>query len=202
MKLLLLRHGQCHSNLENRFQGQVDSPLTDIGRAQALAAAERLRQEPIAAIYSSDLIRARDTAAPVAARLQLPVTLTPLLRECDIGDVQGMTREEFREHSPEACALWESDPIRHRPPGAERYEDVIARCAEFIGQVTAAHQPGDLILAAVHVGSLSGLICAALNLPTRAVLKFRAANCSLSLLELVPEPALHVLNDCSHLPQS
>lgn len=199
MKLLLVRHGQCETNLGNRFQGQVDSPLTELGRKQARAAAERLKREPIAAVYSSDLSRARDTAAPIAEALGLPVHPTPLLRECHIGDIQGWTRDDFRERYPDLCARWEADPIAHRPPGAERFEEVIERCGEFIRQVTEAHGPGDTVLAAVHYGSLSGLICAALELPTEAILKFHAANASLSILETGAATALHVLNDTSHL---
>ena len=197
MKLLLVRHGQCESNLGNRFQGQVDSPLTELGRRQARAAAERLKREPIAALYSSDLSRARDTAAPIAEALgRLPVHPTPLLRECHIGNVQGWTRDEFRERYPDLCARWEADPIAHRPPGAERFEEVIERCGEFIVRLS---RPWPAIYrCCLRALRVSGLICAALDLPVSS-LKFHAANASLSILEAGAAAALHVLNDTSHL---
>lgn len=197
--LYLVRHGQCESNLGSAFQGQIDSPLTDLGRRQAQCIADRLASEEIAAIYSSDLSRARDTAEAIASRHGLPVNTTPLLREASMGAVQGMAVAQFEELYPAECRNWRLDPIANRPPGAERFEEVIARCGLFIEEAKAKHSAGDKIVAAVHVGSHNGLICAAFSLPVTFYLGMHAANASLSVLEVGEKPFLRVVNDACHL---
>src|SRR5215472_10619420 len=85
VRILLARHGETVFNVEGRWQGQADSPLTERGRAQAAELARALGGEQIAAVYSSDLGRAADTAAEVATLHQLGVTQEPMLREIDVG---------------------------------------------------------------------------------------------------------------------
>jgi uncharacterized phosphatase len=92
--LLLIRHGETDWNAEGRLQGHTDRPLNDYGRRQAHALAERLASDEIAAIYASDLARARETAEIVGARLGLPVVLEPGLRERDWGSWEGLTGSE------------------------------------------------------------------------------------------------------------
>ena len=193
--LYIVRHGQCESNVPGMIQGQIDSPLTDLGIRQAESAAERLASEKITAVYSSDLSRARDTAAHIAARHDLPVLTTPLLRECCLGVAQGLTESQFAERYPVENVGWREDPVAHRPPGAERFEEVIARCRQFIREVAAAHGEEEGVVAVGHVGSISGLVCAAFDLPVRFYLGMHVANASLSILEIGEKPLLHKLNE-------
>src|SRR5664279_1147846 len=93
--LYIVRHGQTVDNLENRIQGHTDSPLTKLGVRQAEAVADRLASENFSAIYSSDLGRAIHTAEIIAAKHDLPVQPTPLLRELNLGVAQGLTGDEF-----------------------------------------------------------------------------------------------------------
>jgi broad specificity phosphatase PhoE len=93
-ELLLVRHGETDWNAEGRLQGHTDRPLSDYGRDQARRLAEELAGEEFAAIYASDLARARETAEIVGARLGLPVTLDPELREKDWGTWEGLTSME------------------------------------------------------------------------------------------------------------
>ena len=101
--ILLVRHGETDWNLERRWQGHIDRPLNDVGRAQARALADRLDSEPFAAVYSSDLARARETAEIVAAAHGLPVHLDPRLREADVGEWSGLTADEIERRYPEGC---------------------------------------------------------------------------------------------------
>jgi probable phosphoglycerate mutase len=103
-----LRHGETELNAQKRIAGSVDTELTGLGRRQALEAAEALAGEPITAIYSSALRRARDTAAPIAARLKLPVTVIPELDERNWGALEGEPRaSRVRGIEPEG-----SEPVQ------------------------------------------------------------------------------------------
>ncbi len=199
LTLILVRHGHSECNVEGLIQGQLDSPLSPLGMRQAEAAAARLADERLCAVYSSDLRRALDTAGAIAQRHGLPVQATPLIRECRLGAAEGMTSDEFARAFPEEARLWREDPFVHRPPGAERFEDVIERCARFLRMVRERHPDGRKVVAAVHVGSVSGLICAALGLPVRAYTGFFISNASISLLELGGTNRLVCLNDTAHL---
>ena len=123
--LLLVRHGETDWNAEGRLQGHTDRPLSDFGRRQARQLADELADEELEAIYSSDLVRARETAEIAGERLGLPVVLDPDLREKDWGNWEGLTaverdRVEFVGESTEAhqerilCALRR---IAERHPG-------------------------------------------------------------------------------------
>jgi broad specificity phosphatase PhoE len=92
--LLLVRHGETDWNAEGKLQGHSDRPLNDFGRRQATALADRLEDEDIAAIYSSDLVRAKETAEILGARVGVPVVVDPDLREKNWGTWEGLTGDE------------------------------------------------------------------------------------------------------------
>jgi broad specificity phosphatase PhoE len=104
MRFCLVRHGQTDWNLEGRYQGQSDVPLNQTGRAEAQSLAGRLKGKSFAAIYTSDLQRARETAEIMAEVLTLPVTLEPLLREINQGEWEGQFVEAIKARFAE---LWE-----------------------------------------------------------------------------------------------
>lgn len=199
ISLYLVRHGQCVVTAKEYLQGQVDSPLTELGVRQAKAAAERLASVPVSAVYASDLCRTVATAEPIAERHNLPVIKTPLIREMHLGEAQGLTVPQFKEKYPEAYAKWQENALINRPPGAERFEDVIERCGKFLEQIKAVYKDGETIVAAVHIGSVSGLLCAALNMPVQFYVSISVANASLSILDLGEETKLRLLNDTCHL---
>ena len=99
--ILIARHGQSDWNHEKRWQGHADRPLTERGREQAQALADRLAHIELDAVYSSDLQRARDTAAVVAESQGLELRQLPDLREVDVGSWSGLTRAEAEERFPE-----------------------------------------------------------------------------------------------------
>ncbi|HEX7526613.1 MAG TPA: histidine phosphatase family protein [Gaiellaceae bacterium] len=135
--LLLIRHGETDWNAEGRLQGHTDRPLNDHGRRQAAALAERLAGEAVAAVYSSDLARARETAEILAERLGLPVVDDPDLRERNWGNWEGLrgTERNRIEYVGEA-----------QDAHAERVIRAVRRIAEL--------HPGERIVVVTHGGSL------------------------------------------------
>src|SRR5215467_3096506 len=106
VRILLTRHGETIFNVEGRWQGQADSPLTERGRAQAAELARALADEQIAAVYSSDLGRAADTAEEIAALHQLEVRTEPRLREIDVGAWTGKHRDQINTEFPGGLKAW------------------------------------------------------------------------------------------------
>ena len=154
-RIFLARHGQSEFNAEGRISGQLDPPLTAKGRKQAQLLARALDDERISSIYTSDLVRARETAAPTALAHGLPIRLSAALREIDLGVLQGRFRDE---RDPEAERLWRaraSDPGTYRPPGGESFADLDGQGAclspggagDGVGagarRRTSHHEPGD-----------------------------------------------------------
>ena len=159
MHLLLIRHGQSISNTERRLQGQFDSPLTDLGRAQARALAQRMLADGhcLSAVLSSDLSRAAETAEIVAARLDVPLSLDARLREYDIGILTNIVWTEIESLYPE---LWES-PNHHQKwtpiPGEEGSETVRARLLALLADIEA-DTPYDHFLLRLHEVSLISIV--------------------------------------------
>jgi broad specificity phosphatase PhoE len=136
--LLLVRHGETDWNADGRLQGQTDRPLTDFGRRQARELADELANEELAAVYSSDLSRARETAEIVAERLGLPVVLDPDLREKDWGSWEGLTAVE-------------RDRVEFVGESTEAHQARILRALRRI----AERHPGDgSVLVVTHGGSM------------------------------------------------
>ena len=97
MRLILVRHGSTAWNEEGKYQGTIDIPLSDRGRQEAEMVAERLRDEKIDAVYSSNLRRARETAEIIARPHGLPVQVIEELGEMNFGDWEGMTAQEIKD---------------------------------------------------------------------------------------------------------
>lgn len=197
--LYMVRHAQSVDNLEGRISGQSDPLLSSLGVRQAEAVADRLGSVELDALYSSDLARAVRTVEPLAAALRMPITTTGLLREAHMGEAQGLTRAGFEGRFPDEMRRWREDPVTYRPPGGEPVEDVIDRCLEFLKELQSSRPAGAVVAAAVHLGSLRGLICAALELPAAFYPRFYAANASVSALGIGARSCLSLLNDICHL---
>jgi probable phosphoglycerate mutase len=148
-RVVLLRHGRTEWNATGRFQGQLDSPLDVIGRAQAEAAAVAVAPMEPDAIVCSDLSRARDTAAAVAAECGLDVAVDARLREIYLGTWEGLTRAEARTQYAEEYARWQTGEDARRG-GGETYAEVGARCVEVITEWTDKLGPGSLLIAVTH----------------------------------------------------
>jgi probable phosphoglycerate mutase len=151
----LARHGETDWNRELRWQGHSDPPLNDRGRGQARSLAASLAGRSLAAVYSSDLRRAAETAEIVAEQLQLPVRVHPGLREIDVGSWEGFTLAELDARVPDAVARWKRTGD-HAWDGGESHEEMAARVLEAIRSIAARHQ-GDEVLVVSHGGPIRAL---------------------------------------------
>jgi probable phosphoglycerate mutase len=140
--LYLVRHGETLWNVEGRYQGQLDPPLTEKGRQQAVTTAESLVSLDFEAIYSSDLARARQTAEALAEKTGLPIQLDSRLREIHQGEWQGVLIDDIRAHWPRQIDGWENDPWTHHPPGGERLQALQTRLFAAIDDIAACHPQG------------------------------------------------------------
>ena len=181
----LVRHGVTAWNRAMRFQGHSDIPLDAEGQEQALKIGARiaaLLELPVA-VYSSDLSRARDTAAAIAAPLGLPVNTTPELRETCLGAWEGLNRVEIEARGEgELLEGYIRDSLTNRPPDSETLEAVYDRMNRAWDEIRAAQHPGPVVIVG-HGGSLRALICAALSAPLVSMQRFFLDNASLSVLE-------------------
>jgi glucosyl-3-phosphoglycerate phosphatase len=156
-RVVLLRHGRTEWNATGRFQGQLDSPLDVMGKAQAVAAAVAVSPMQPDALVSSDLSRTADTAAAVAAETGLDVVLDPRLREIDLGLWQGLTRAEARERYPEEYEGWQAGEDRRRGDG-ETYAEVGARASACVIEWLDRLGPGATLVAVTHGGTARATI--------------------------------------------
>ncbi|MBI4172250.1 MAG: histidine phosphatase family protein [Actinobacteria bacterium] len=168
--ILLARHGETDWNREHRVQGHTDRPLNDAGRAQALALARALADEPLDAVYASDLSRASETARAVAEPRRLPVRTLRELRERDFGTWEGLTDEEILLRFPHARRGHWGD--------GETNEAMAGRVVAALRRIAERH-PGARVLVVSHGG------------PLRAVLRHCSAaedgpieNCHVARLEI------------------
>ena len=162
-ELLFIRHGLTDWNIELRFQGQTDIPLNAIGHAQAERLAKRLAAEPWDRLLSSDLLRARQTAAPLAtAWQQSPVTLAGL-REQHFGVLEGLTAEGIQARHPDLWQRWLEGDADWEPPGGESQRRFHARVVDAVREL-AAQATGRLAVV-THGGVLDMLWRTAHGLP-------------------------------------
>lgn len=163
-RVALVRHGQTEWNRVERFRGRAELELNDTGRRQAQAVARRLAAEfPLAAIYSSPLRRAWETAEAIGAAAGLKVQALPGIIDLDYGQWEGLTPEEAAERDPARYALWLSQPHLVHLPGGESLGQVRERAGAALHQVIEAHQ-GQTIALVSHRVVCKVLMCLVLGL--------------------------------------
>jgi len=159
-KLWLVRHGQTDWNLTGRWQGQsLDAPgLNKIGRAQVLLIRKQLKKLNLSAIYSSDLLRARQTAELIAESLGLTVALEPRLREIDLGVWEGMLSEEIATTYSQELAERARDPFHTHAPNGESPRVVTERVLAAVNEIAERHRDESILIVS-HGIALAIMIC-------------------------------------------
>lgn len=152
-ELVLIRHGETDMNRELRFQGHVNAPLNAIGLEQARRLAARMAGEQADALYASDLLRARQTAEPIADGLSLPALPESGLREQHFGRVDGMRVDDIKRDLPEAWAGWLRFEEDFAMPEGESTRAFHGRVMEAVYRVCAAH-PQQTVVIVTHGGVL------------------------------------------------
>ncbi|HMO57849.1 MAG TPA: histidine phosphatase family protein [Roseiflexaceae bacterium] len=165
MRLLLIRHGETDWNATLRYQGHAAIPLNEQGREQARIVAERLQRfyQP-AALYSSDILRATETAMLIGEALGLTPIAMPDLREIDVGQWEGLTPEQLYRRFPDHMREFERDPARTVRIGGESYAQLQQRAMRAMQQITAQHAAHDTVLAVSHGGTIRALLCHVIGL--------------------------------------
>ncbi|MFI1919468.1 bifunctional RNase H/acid phosphatase [Nocardia sp. NPDC020380] len=199
-RLLLLRHGQTELSVERRYSGRGNPALTELGREQAARAAERLAVKGgIAAIVSSPLGRARETAEAAGRALGVPVRVLDGLIETDFGAWEGMTFTEARERDPELHAQWLGDPAVPAP-GGESFDQVRERI-EGVRRDLVALYPGANVLVVSHVTPIKTILQLALGVGPSLLYRLHLDLASLSIAEFYPDggSSVRLVNDTSYL---
>ena len=161
-RLVLWRHGETDYNAAMRMQGQLDSQLTATGLGQARRAARPLAELQPDVLVTSDLSRAGDTAAVLAAETGMPLRVDKRLRETHLGTWQGLTHAEVEALYPGGIQTWRGNP-ECAPPGGETRVEVAERAAQVVAELDAAG-PGSALLC-THGGLIAGLTPLLLGLP-------------------------------------
>jgi alpha-ribazole phosphatase len=180
--IYLLRHGEVQGAETRRFIGHLDVPLSPVGERQCAAQAARLRGAPLAAIFSSDLVRSRRSAEIIGAPHDLLPAVVPALREMDMGRWDGLTAGEIRAREPEAFADWMSRVGEFPFPEGESVPDLLARVAPAFDAIAAAYV-GAAVAIVAHGGPNRALLCRALGVPLSRLLAFGQDYGALSVLE-------------------
>ncbi|MGW6694876.1 bifunctional RNase H/acid phosphatase [Rhodococcus sp. NPDC054953] len=199
-RLLLLRHGQTPLSVERRYSGRGNPELTEVGQAQAAAAAARLgARGGIAAVVSSPLARARQTAQAAADALGLQVTVHEGLTETDFGGWEALTFLEASERDPDLHGRWLRD-TSVRPPGGESFDEVRAR-VDAVRADLLRDFPGQNVLVVSHVTPIKTLLQLALEVGPSLLYRLHLDLASLSIAEFYPDggASVRLVNDTSHL---
>lgn len=196
-ELYFVRHGRTAENTAKRFQGHSDTELDDVGRWQARRVAQRLTDYGIGALYTSDLARARQTAAPIAAAIGTAASARDDLREIDVGDATGLTKDELMRHHP---ALFGDDWHRVPFPGGESYEQTAARMRRAGGEIAAAHADQRVVVV-THGGAIRAAIAGIVGIPIQTLAGLFVINTSITCISVADDGRgkLRGLNDAAHL---
>ncbi len=180
-RLIVVRHGQTEWNAAGRIQGHLNSRLDADGRAQAEALAARLVGEPLAAIYTSDLGRTLETAAPTASGRMMDITTDPRLRERHLGVFQGLTFAEASREFPAMFALYKARDLHVNFEHGESLVMLRERVAEVLTEIANRHA-GEAVLIVTHGGVLDQVYRLATGMPLDAPRTFTVDNASINRL--------------------
>lgn len=185
-RICFVRHGETDWNVELRLQGQIDLALNARGQAQAAAVGRHFATQRAAALYSSDLLRARQTAQPIAQALELAPTLVSELRERSFGRCEGLTLAEIEaRYADDARAIARRDPD-YVIPGGESRRQHAARVLDCVAQLVAAHG-GQTIVVVTHGGVLDVIYRRACGLPLDAPRSYALPNAGINWLAIAGE---------------
>ncbi len=198
--MILIRHGESTWNQERRVQGNMDPGLSDCGRTQAALLASRLQGQSFAALYTSPLRRALETATVLGESLGLQPQPVDGLQEIRLGAWEGKTAEEIRTSYGDAYDCWLDSPLDAAgPPGGEAIRSFQQRAVAAIEHLRKVHRDGNLLVA-THGGVIKVYLCHVLGLDLNRMFRIKADNTAVTEILFNGETAnLTLLNDTRHL---
>jgi probable phosphoglycerate mutase len=200
-RLIAIRHGETAWNVDTRLQGHLDIALNTKGVWQAGQVAQALADEPIDAVYSSDLLRAWQTAQAIAHATDAPLVAKPGLRERGFGSFEGKTYAEIATEWPEQSELWRKRVPDWAPPGGESLLTMRERVASTVNALAEPHIGGQIVLVA-HGGVMDILYRLATGQELQAPRGWHLGNAAINRLLWTPEGLTLVgWADTSHLEE-
>ncbi len=185
-RILAIRHGETAWNVEGRIQGQLDVPLNEMGRWQVHRLALAVADEDIAAVYSSDLLRAVETAQAVSRGCGLPIVTDTGLRERGFGDFEGLSYTEINTRWPEMGERWRRRDPAFGAPGGETLNAFFERSVATATRLAARH-PGQTIALVAHGGVMDCLYRAASRVALDAPRSWQLGNAAINRLLYTPQ---------------
>lgn len=198
-KVYIVRHGESVWNVEQRLQGGLDPALSEAGYWQAARVARALEGLGVAAVYSSPLRRARETAQVIADALGVPLRVHGDLREIGMGEWEGLPFHELLDRHGEAYRAWIAAPADRVPPGGEPMAAFVDRVMTVLEEVREKNSADDTVLV-THGVVARVLVARTLGLDLNHIYRMRVSNCSLSCLIFDGDfPRVGLLNQVGHL---
>ncbi len=202
-KLLLIRHGQSGGNVDGTFGGHSPTPLSELGKQQAEITAKALAKEGIDVIYSSDLLRAVQTAEPLAEILELEINKTSAFRERNVGVLEGLTFRQSKDQFPKDYYALINRNVNHVITEGESYRQLLKRGTNALKEIFYIHK-GRRIAVFSHTGAICYLtlyILGAINRHTKQTPWIVTSNCGINRFEIRGRRNTRVLalNDTRHL---
>jgi broad specificity phosphatase PhoE len=204
-RIFLIRHGQTVWNAERRYQGQVESPLTELGMEQFRRVAAALSHEPIRAVYTSPLGRCRWGANRIAELHGLDPVVVPAFAELNHGRLDGIRADDMARHFGDLARQWWTTPSVCRLPGGETLQEAKDRAYPALLKLVDGH-PDDTIAIIAHGGINKLLILSLLDAPLDGYWRVAQSNAAVNVIEfarpgrrLFAGPQLLVVNDTSFL---
>jgi probable phosphoglycerate mutase len=202
-KLYLVRHGQSDGNAEGRFGGHGPTPLSTLGVRQAQATASLLAKEGVNAIFSSDLLRAVQTAQPLAELTGLPVNATSAFRERNVGVLEGLTFDESKQTFPKDYYALVNRMVHHVITDGESYRHLLRRSTNELWSILRDHI-GQRIAIYSHTGAICFMtlhLMGAIRRDTKQAPWIVTSNCGINRFEIRGRNNVRVLalNDTRHL---
>lgn len=201
--LLFIRHGYSEGNKDHRFSGQMDFPLDEAGRLQALDVADYLcNTYHVDAIYSSDLSRAYNTVKPLSDALSLPIHTEKALREIDVGLWKGVLRSEVEKLYPETYEIYQKNPGLVRFDGGESFLEMRERALNAVQKIVAENK-GKTVVIATHGGVIRVLRTVWENIPLERMVEIpQVPNASVTVVKYEGEFAtMHKAGYCDYLTE-
>ena len=202
MNLYMVRHGQTAASRENRFSGSSDPPLTEVGEAMARAFAETYGSMKWEALYTSPMLRTRQTLEALCRQTGIQARVEEGLKEIDYGEWEGLKQDEVKARWPEAFAYWADDVASRGTPGGETAFHVAARAMRVVEEIRTRHREGNVLIVS-HKATLRIITCALLGLDVRLFRERIAQPVGAVTLFVVTNHAaqLTLFGDRSHLSE-
>ena len=200
--IYLIRHAEAEGNLYRRIQGHWNGQVTPRGTRQIDALAERFREIPVDAVYSSDLQRTMDTAGAILKYHDLTLETTPRLREVCLGCWEGRPWGDVEYEMPQQMFYFNHDPARWIIPQAERFEAAQERMKSILAEIAAKHD-GQTVAAVSHGMAIRSFLAAVLGIPSAEIDRLpHGDNTAVACLKYDGgELTVEYYNDASHLPE-